>query len=36
MTAMNKLVSGMSIHVLNVGQKCLIIVGGCALLRFSH
>jgi hypothetical protein len=36
MTATNKLVSGTSMHVLNVGKKCLIIVGECALLRFSQ
>jgi len=36
MTATNKLVSGTPMHVLNVGQKRLIIVGERALLRFSH
>jgi hypothetical protein len=36
MTATNKLVSGTPMHVLNVGKTCLIIVGGCALLRSSH
>jgi hypothetical protein len=36
MTATNKLVSGRSMHLLNVCHKCLIIVGERALLRFSH
>ena len=36
MTSMSKLVSGTSMHVLNVGQKRLNIVGERALLRFSH
>jgi hypothetical protein len=36
MTATNKLVSGTSMHVLNIGLKCLIIVGECVLLRFSN
>jgi hypothetical protein len=36
MTAANKLVSGTSMHVLNVGQKRLITMVDRALLRFSH